>query len=91
MSASTVLGLMSGTSADGVDAVMARFSGRPESPRWQILASHSQSYGPDLRQRLLNLGQGVPMAAADILDLAEAVTEAQAEAVSYTHLRAHET
>jgi anhydro-N-acetylmuramic acid kinase len=75
-----VLGLMSGTSADGVDAVLAEFSGRPDRPRWRILASASLPYSPDLQRRLVALGQGQPLAAAEILDLAEAVTEAQAAA-----------
>ena len=34
-----VLGLMSGTSADGVDAVLAEFSGRSSRPRWTLIHS----------------------------------------------------
>ncbi|MCS5694324.1 anhydro-N-acetylmuramic acid kinase [Cyanobium sp. FGCU-6] len=75
-----VLGLMSGTSADGVDAVLAEFSGRLDRPRWRILASASLPYAPDLHRQLVALGQGQPLAAAAVLDLAEAVTEAQATA-----------
>jgi anhydro-N-acetylmuramic acid kinase len=75
-----VLGLMSGTSADGVDAVLAQFRGAPHRPRWQILASAAWSYPSPLRQRLVEAGQGKPLAAAAWLELAEAVTDAQAEA-----------
>lgn len=75
-----VLGLMSGTSADGIDAVLVRFSGRPQRPRWQLLRSVSLPYPPGLRDQLLAVGQGESLPAAALLDLAEAVTEAQAEA-----------
>ena len=73
-----VLGLMSGTSADGVDAVLADFSGPAARPRWRILASAATPYPPDLRRRLVALGQGAPSAAAEVLELAEALTEQQA-------------
>jgi anhydro-N-acetylmuramic acid kinase len=75
-----VLGLMSGTSADGIDAVLAEFSGRPHRPRWRILAHHAHPYPALLRERLVELGQGHPRRAAELVDLAEAVTEAQAAA-----------
>lgn len=75
-----VLGLMSGTSADGVDAVLAQFSGRCSRPRWRILASGSIAYPQPLRQRLVAIGQGDPTTSAELLDLAEAVSEHQAEA-----------
>ena len=73
-----VLGLMSGTSADGVDAVLAEFSGRCDRPRWRILASAARPYPEDLRGRLLAIGQGDATTSAELLDLAEAVTEQQA-------------
>ena len=75
-----VLGLMSGTSADGIDAVLATFDGPPQRPRWRILASHAHPYPALLRERLVALGQGQPLRAAELLELTEAVTEAQAAA-----------
>jgi anhydro-N-acetylmuramic acid kinase len=75
-----VLGLMSGTSADGIDAVLAEFAGRPAHPRWRLLASRAHPYPAPLREQLVALGQGSARTAAALLDLAEAVTEAQAEA-----------
>ena len=78
-----VLGLMSGTSADGVDAVLAEFHGSPCRPRWRRLASAALPYPIELQQRLLALGQGQPLAAADLLDLAEAVSEQQAAAARH--------
>jgi anhydro-N-acetylmuramic acid kinase len=72
-----VLGLMSGTSADGVDAVLARFDGSPARPRWSRLAAAHHPYPSDLRARLIAVGQGAALSSADLLELAEAVTEAQ--------------
>ena len=74
------LGLMSGTSADGVDAVLAQFTGPPNRPRWQLLHHHHCPYPADLRERLVAIGQGEPLRAEALLDLAEAVTERQAAA-----------
>ncbi|MFM7313082.1 MAG: anhydro-N-acetylmuramic acid kinase [Cyanobium sp.] len=75
-----VMGLMSGTSADGVDAVLAEFHGSSRRPHWRILASAAHPYPPELRQRLIHAGQGAPLAAAAWLELAEEVSDAQAEA-----------
>jgi len=70
-----VLGLMSGTSADGVDAVLASFSGRPSRPSWRILERSTLPYPPQLREALVAAGQGEPLRASDVLELAEALTE----------------
>ena len=75
-----VLGLMSGTSADGVDAVLASFAGPPQRPRWRLEGHHFSPYPADLRNQLIGIGQGQSLAAADLLELAEAVTEEQARA-----------
>ncbi|MFQ6538661.1 MULTISPECIES: anhydro-N-acetylmuramic acid kinase [Aphanothece] len=75
-----VLGLMSGTSADGVDAVLASFQGPLRRPRWRLLARASLPYPEPLRQQLIGLGQGELLSAAALLELAEATTEVQAAA-----------
>ena len=75
-----VLGLMSGTSADGVDAVLVRLGGRAARPRWRILSGAHTPYPPNLRERLVAVGQGVPLDADALLTLAEDLTEHQAVA-----------
>lgn len=75
-----VLGLMSGTSADGVDAVLADFTGLPQRPRWRLLSRAALPYPDGLRSRLIAVGQGEPLQAAEVLDLGEAITETQAAA-----------
>jgi anhydro-N-acetylmuramic acid kinase len=75
-----VLGLMSGTSADGVDAVLAEFQGRPQQPRWRLLERAFLAYSPDLAAALIAAGQGRAHTTAELLELTEAVTEAQAAA-----------
>ena len=75
-----VLGLMSGTSADGVDAVLASFRGPIRRPRWQILSRASLPYPEALRAQIVAVGQGQPTSAAELLELGEALTEVQAQA-----------
>jgi anhydro-N-acetylmuramic acid kinase len=73
-----VLGLMSGTSADGVDGVLVRLQGAPRRPRWRILASAHVPYPDELRAEIVSVGQGSSRSAAAMLELAEAITEVQA-------------
>ncbi|WP_159016794.1 anhydro-N-acetylmuramic acid kinase [Cognatiluteimonas profundi] len=52
------VGLMSGTSADGIDAALVRFaSGDPHAP-CELLHGHSRPWGDAIRSRLLHFGQG---------------------------------
>jgi anhydro-N-acetylmuramic acid kinase len=66
-----VLGLMSGTSADGVDAVLLELSGWPEigsggarpdltgaAPRGQVVAHQHLPYPDDLREAVLRAARG---------------------------------
>ncbi|MFM7229179.1 MAG: anhydro-N-acetylmuramic acid kinase [Cyanobacteriota bacterium] len=73
-----VLGLMSGTSADGVDGVLVQFQGRSRRPRWRILASAHVPYPEALRAEVIAVGQGSPRPTGALLELAEAITEVQA-------------
>ena len=76
------LGLMSGTSADGVDAVLVEFQGRIDQPHWRLIRHHHHPYPDALRDRLIAAGQGQPLPAEDWLALSETTTENQAAAAN---------
>lgn len=59
------LGLISGTSADGIDVALVRFE-----PRTELLAAHTQPYSEHLRERLLALmtASALPVDAFGSLD-----------------------
>ena len=48
-----VISLMSGTSADGIDGVLARLELLPQGLEWQVLGRLSRPYPAELRERLL--------------------------------------
>jgi anhydro-N-acetylmuramic acid kinase len=47
-----VIGLMSGTSADGIDAAVVRLDGTPPSLTWEVLGHTHRSFTPELRAEL---------------------------------------
>lgn len=47
-----VIGLMSGTSADGVDAAVVRLEGAPPALRWEVLAHRALPHPPALRAEI---------------------------------------
>lgn len=48
-----IIGLMSGTSGDGIDAVLCEITGAPPHINATIIAAITQPYDPALRQRIL--------------------------------------
>jgi len=53
-----VIGLMSGTSADGVDAALVEIVLEDEHPRIRLVAWDSLAYPPGLRERILAVASG---------------------------------
>ena len=49
------LGLISGTSVDGIDAALVRFEDRQSAPT--LVAARTFAYAPDLREEILALSQ----------------------------------
>ncbi len=53
-----VIGLMSGTSADGVDAALVEIASSGEQPAIRLVAYETVPYPPGLRERILALASG---------------------------------
>ncbi|MGC1615045.1 MAG: anhydro-N-acetylmuramic acid kinase [Candidatus Acidiferrum sp.] len=75
-----VLGLMSGTSADGIDVALARISGAPPHLRAKLLAHTSGKFPPALRKEILRVAEQHPITAGDLSQLNFRLGEAFAEA-----------
>src|SRR6476659_8114740 len=52
------LGLISGTSADGIDAALVRFADDGEQARCELVAGHTCPWDDEVRAQLVHLGQG---------------------------------
>ena len=76
------IGLISGTSADGIDAALVRFDGGDNTPlHAELIAARTLPWQPDVRARLVWLGQGGALDSLDELgELDAQVGEAFAEA-----------
>ncbi len=75
-----VIGLMSGTSADGVDAVLVAFRGDPNKPIWSLINYASVQYSSAIREKIVLVGQGMKISSKEWLELSEEITEVNARA-----------
>ena len=74
------VGLMAGTSLDGVDAALVEISGALERPKVRAVAFITTAYSGDLRNRLLQAASGGPLTASELGALHYQVGEAFAQA-----------
>jgi anhydro-N-acetylmuramic acid kinase len=61
------LGLISGTSADGIDAALVEFPDRTGTAGLRLRAARTHAWAPALRERLVALGQGGELTSLDEL------------------------
>jgi anhydro-N-acetylmuramic acid kinase len=64
-----VVGLMSGTSMDGIDAALVDIGGRPHQPTLDLVAFQTTPYPEELRERLLRLASGTPAPVTEVCRL----------------------
>ncbi len=70
---------MSGTSADGVDAVLVQISGRISNPKWKIINRFSGQYSSDLKRRIIEVSQGLKLNSFEWLSLEDSITQFHAK------------
>lgn len=78
-----IIGLMSGTSMDGVDALFVRFQGSGADTTYEIVGHHKQNYPPELRDQLASVAAGNPCGVETLCRLNYAVGEVFAEAANH--------
>jgi len=64
-----VLGMMSGTSADGIDVALARISGAPPNLNAKLLSHTSVKFPPALRKEILRVAEQHPIIAGALSQL----------------------
>ena len=82
-----VAGVMSGTSADGIDVALCRISPALHSdsaPRLKLLGYRSFAYGTKLRARILNTAVGEKTTAAELTQLSWRLGELYADCIAAT-------
>lgn len=75
-----VIGLMSGTSVDGIDVALVEIEGQGYDLDVQLIHGVTEPYPDDLRQRILAVCAGQPITMADLADLDEAIAHQFAQA-----------
>ena len=74
-----VIGLMSGTSVDGIDAALVDISGTGYDVEANLVATCTGTYGAELRDRILSVCGGEALSMADIAQLDDDI------AISFAH------
>lgn len=75
-----VIGLISGTSVDGIDAALVEISGTGLNLHVDLLAGATYPYPPELRERILAVGANLAISMAELAELDDAIAQVFAQA-----------
>lgn len=75
-----VIGLISGTSVDGIDAALVKLDGSPDALHVNFVGGETFPYPAAVRSRILDLCGGAAITMAEFAELDEAIAQAFAEA-----------
>src|SRR5467141_2959081 len=76
-----VLGMMSGTSADGIDVALARISGAPPNLKIKLLGHTSVCFSPAVRKEILRVAEQNPIPSGELSQLHFLLGQIYADAV----------
>ncbi len=71
-----VIGLISGTSVDGIDAAMVEIAGQEENIRVELIAAQTYLYAAGLKAKILAVGGGAAMTMLELAALDDSIAEA---------------
>jgi anhydro-N-acetylmuramic acid kinase len=75
-----VVGLISGTSVDGIDAVLVEISGKELDLKIELVAGVTYPYPAELREKILGLCAGVAISMAELAEIDDAIAFVFAQA-----------
>jgi anhydro-N-acetylmuramic acid kinase len=75
-----VIGLMSGTSVDGIDAALVEMTGTQAELQVKLLAGGTYAYSPDLQAQIVAVCGGAALSMAELADLDDAIATEFAQA-----------
>ena len=75
-----VIGLISGTSVDGIDAALVEISGTELDLKVELVAGTTYPYPAELRERILAVGAGVAISMAELAEIDDAIAQVFAQA-----------
>ncbi|MDZ8261132.1 anhydro-N-acetylmuramic acid kinase [Nostoc sp. ChiQUE01b] len=75
-----VIGLISGTSVDGIDAALVEISGTELDLKVELLAGATYPYPAELRERILAVGAGIAISMAELAEIDDAIAQVFAQA-----------